>query len=105
MYEAQTAPEAGPRAPVVAARSGTVAAMREHRPAGRTSSAARSRRTARKAAVAAGAVLAAGLLTGCNGGATTVNAVTPGPPLPNGMSLPPGAAHYQLSTPSLSPSP
>jgi hypothetical protein len=59
----------------------------------------------RKAVVALGTVLAVGLLTGCNTGATTVNAVTPGPPLPNGMSLPPGAAHYQVSTPSLSPSP
>ncbi|MFL6137552.1 MAG: hypothetical protein ACJ74O_07100 [Frankiaceae bacterium] len=57
------------------------------------------------AAAAGGAALAGILLCGCNGGATTDNGVTPGPPLPAGMTLPPGAVYQQLATVPPTPSP
>ena len=50
------------------------------------------------AAAAAGAVLAAALLAGCGTEATTNNGVTPGPPLPSGMTLPPGVTYHELAT-------
>jgi hypothetical protein len=65
----------------------------------------RARSVASVAAAVGGATLAGTLLCGCNGSATTDNGVTPGPPLPSGMTLPPGAVDYQLSPTSQPPTP
>jgi hypothetical protein len=54
-------------------------------------------------AVAGGVALAVALLTGCDIGADTSNGVQPGPPLPAGVTLEPGVAHYQVATPTLTP--
>jgi hypothetical protein len=54
-------------------------------------------------AAAGAAALAALVLTGCDTGADTRNGVIPGPPLPSGVTLEPGVAHYQVATPTISP--
>jgi hypothetical protein len=53
-------------------------------------------------ALVTGAVLVA-LLAGCNGTATTRNGVTPGPPLPSGMTAPSDAFYFPLQTTSETP--
>ena len=65
----------------------------------------RTRSVAATAAAAAGALAAAVLLTGCDQGADTSNGITPGPKLPAGVTLDPRVAHYQLATPTLTPTP
>jgi hypothetical protein len=54
-------------------------------------------------AVAGGVALAVVLLSGCDTGADTRNGVIPGPPLPSGVTLEPGVAHFQPATPILRP--
>ena len=60
-------------------------------------------RSSSAVAVAGGVALAVALLSGCDTGADTRNGVIPGPPLPAGVTLEPGVAHYLPATPILTP--